>query len=258
MKSYMKKVLYSFFLLVAVILMGSCSASKKVAYFKNIDTLDLSASRGLYDAKIMPKDLLTITVSTTNPQAAAPFNLTVESGGNTQGYLVDNTGHIEFPIVGKLRVVGLTKNECQDLVRQKIAPYLAATERPIVTVRMASYRITVIGEVGSPGVKPVTTEKMSIIEAIAQAGDLTIHGKRENVLLIREDINGGKTSYRLNLNDANLINSPLYYLQQNDIVYVEPNKVKATGAGMGPATTLGFTMVGLAMSVATFIISLTR
>lgn len=254
----MKKVLYSFFLIVAVILMGSCSASKKVVYFQNIDTLDLSAKTGLYDARIMPKDLLTITVSTTNPQAAAPFNLTAESGGNTQGYLVDNTGHIEFPIVGKLRVVGLTKTECQDLVRQKIAPYLAATERPIVTVRMASYRITVIGEVGSPGVKPVTTEKMSIIEAIAQAGDLTLHGKRDNVLLIREDASGGKTSYRLNLNDANLINSPLYYLHQNDIIYVEPNGVKTKGADLGNSTSILFSLLGMGMSLTTFVISLTR
>lgn len=264
----MKKVLFSFFLLAVVILMGSCSGSKKVAYFQNIDYSDLAGSRGLYDAKIMPKDLLLITVSTTDPQASAPFNLSVggsvgnsgqlSSSSSLQGYLVDNSGNIDFPIIGKLRVVGLSKNECQDLIRQRIAPYLAASERPIVTVRMSSYRVTVIGEVAKPGVIPVATEKMSIIEALAQAGDLTIHGKRDNVMLIREDATGTKSSYRLNLNDANLISSPYYYLQQNDIVYVEPNKVKTTGASIGPSTTMAFSVAGIALSLATFIISIVK
>lgn len=264
----MKKVFFPLILLTLTLLIGSCSGSKKVAYFQNIDSLSLAASRGLYDAKIMPKDQLTITVSTTDPQAASPFNLAVagavgnngqlSSTSNLQGYLVDNEGNIDFPVVGKLHVVGLTKTQCQDLIKQKIAPYLAATERPIVTVRMSSYRITVIGEVNSPGVIPVATEKMSVVEALAQAGDLTLYGKRDNIMLIREDATGAKSSYRLNLNDANLINSPFYYLQQNDILYVEPNGVKAKGSGIGSSTTIWFSVTGMAMSLATFIISLVR
>lgn len=264
----MKKVFFPLILLTLTLLIGSCSGSKKVAYFQNIDSLNLAASRGLYDAKIMPKDQLTITVSTTDPQAATPFNLAVagavgnngqlSSTSNLQGYLVDNEGNIDFPVVGKLHVVGLTKTQCQDLIKQKIAPYLAATERPIVTVRMSSYRITVIGEVNSPGVIPVATEKMSVVEALAQAGDLTLYGKRDNIMLIREDATGAKSSYRLNLNDANLINSPFYYLQQNDILYVEPNGVKAKGSGIGSSTTIWFSVTGMAMSLATFIISLVR
>ncbi len=264
----MKKVFFPLILLTLTLLIGSCSGSKKVAYFQNIDSLNLAASRGLYDAKIMPKDQLTITVSTTDPQAASPFNLAVagavgnngqlSSTSNLQGYLVDNEGNIDFPVVGKLHVVGLTKTQCQDLIKQKISPYLAATERPIVTVRMSSYRITVIGEVNSPGVIPVATEKMSVVEALAQAGDLTLYGKRDNIMLIREDATGAKSSYRLNLNDANLINSPFYYLQQNDILYVEPNGVKAKGSGIGSSTTIWFSVTGMAMSLATFIISLVR
>ena len=123
---------------------------------------------------------------------------------------------------------------------------------------MASYRVTVTGEVASPGVKPVTTEKMSIIEAIAQAGDLTIYGRRDNVLLIREDANGEKQAHRLNLNDANIINSPYYYLQQNDIVYVQPNSVKAKNSAIGSSTTIWFSFVSIATSLASLLINVLR
>ena len=134
-----------------VIMMGSCGSSKQIAYFQNIDTLSLAASKGLYDAKIMPKDELTITVLTTNPEVSAPFNLTVNSkvgssgqmssgGGSLQGYLVDNDGDINFPVVGKLHVAGMTKTECEDMIKEKITPYLAKTENPIVTVWGIGYK----------------------------------------------------------------------------------------------------------------------
>ena len=266
----MKKILLPFILMAMLILMGACSGTKKVAYFQNIDTLSLAASRGLYDAKIMPKDMLTITVITTNPAASAPFNLSVSnmvgaggelssgSTGSLQGYLVDNDGNINFPVVGSLHVSGLTKTACEDLIKEKVKPYLAATENPIVTVRMASYRVTITGEVNSPGVKPVSTEKMSIVEALAQAGDLTIYGKRDNVLLIREDATGEKHAHRLNLNDANIINSPYYYLQQNDIVYVEPNSVKAKNSAIGNSTTIWFSLIGIVTSLASLVVNIVR
>ena len=147
---------------------------------------------------------------------------------------------------------------CQDLIRDKVKPYLAETENPVVTVRMSSYRVTVTGEVNRPGVFPVTTEKISVLEALASAGDLTIYGKRDNVMLIREDVTGEKSIHRLNLNDANLINSPYYYLQQNDIVYVEPNKVKASGSSIGPSTTLWFSFLGIVTSVAALVVNIVR
>lgn len=267
----MKKVLSAFVVaLTMIVVMGSCSGSKQVAYFQNADSISYAASRMLYDAKVMPKDQLTITVITTDPKASAPFNLSVSNtigtsgqlstggSGSLQGYLVDNEGNINFPIVGKLHVEGLTKNQCEDLIRRKIAPYLAATENPIVTVRMASYRVTVIGEVGHPGVVQVPTEKMSVIEALAQSGDLTIYGKRDNVMLIREDATGQKEVHRLNLNDANLINSPYYYLQQNDVIYVEPNNVKAKNSGIGSSTTIWFSFIGIVTSVASLLVNILR
>ena len=265
----MKKVLTPFILFALLVLVGSCSSSKKVAYFQNIDTISLAASRGLYDARIMPKDQLTITVLTTNPEVSAPFNLLVSgtvgvngqmsgSSGRLQNYLVDNDGNINFPIIGTLHVAGKTKTECEALIKEKVMTYLTANANPIVTVRMSSYRVTVIGEVGSPSVIPVSTEKMSIIEALASAGDLGIYGKRTNVLLIREDATGEKHAVRINLNDANLFNSPYYYLQQNDIVYVEPNSVKAKNSAIGSSTTLWFSVVGLVTSLASLVINILR
>lgn len=248
---------------------GSCSSGKNVAYWKNIDSVSLAGSKGLYDAKIMPKDMLTITVNTLTPEVSLPFNLSVASSiGSTgqlyqgaaslQGYLVDNDGDINFPVVGKIQVQGLTKTQCQDLIASKIAPYLSKTEKPIVTVRMSSYHVTVLGEVNHPEVVPVTTEKMSVMEAIAEAGDLTIYGKRNNVILIRENATGQKEYHRLNLNDANIFNSPYYYLQQNDIVYVEPNKVKAKDSGIAQSTTIWFSVVSIVTSVASLLVNILR
>ena len=265
----MKKLLLGFVACAAILVMVGCGSSKNVPYFTNIDSISLAASRGLYDAHIMPKDELSITVNTIDPDASAPFNLQVKpnlgssgqiatGGGSLQGYLVDNDGFINFPVVGKLHVAGLTKTECEDLIKSKVLPYLAKGENPIVTVNMSSYRVTVLGEVGHPGVVPVSTEKMSILEALASAGDLSIYGRRDNVLLIREDATGQKHQYRLNLNDANLINSPYYYLQQNDIVYVQPNRVKAGNSGIGSSTTIWFSFISIATSVASLLVNILR
>ena len=137
----MKKLIFPFFLMTLVVLLGSCGSAKKVAYFQNVDTVNLAKSRGLYDAKIMPKDLITITVNTTDPQVAIPFNLTVQSalsnggslsggGGSLQTYLVDNDGNIQFPVVGRIQVAGLTKSQCEDKIRESILPYLPSPFLP--------------------------------------------------------------------------------------------------------------------------------
>ena len=262
----MKRILYfTFFVLISVAL-GSCGSSKNIAYFQNADSLKQSIPNGLFDAKIMAKDLLTITVSTTNPKAATPFNLSVSntlnatgtlggSGMSLQTYLVDNDGYINFPVVGKLNVKGMTKRQCEDFIQSKISKYMAEGENPVVTVRMASFKVSVAGEVKSPGIFYVDQEKINILEALARAGDLTIYGRRENVLLIREDDNGMKTFYRINLNDANLVNSPHYYLQQNDILYVEPNKVQARNSGIGTSTTIWFSVIGIVTSLASLMVT---
>lgn len=260
-----------FFIVFAVLCMtlGSCGSSKQIAYFQNADTLNYAASKGLFDAKIMPKDLLTITVSTTDPKAATPFNLSVTNtlnatgylstgAGSLQTYLVDNDGFINFPVVGQLKVGGMTKRQCENYIRDKILPYMSKTENPIVTVKMASFKVTVAGEVKAPGVFNVDQEKISVIEALARAGDLTIYGKRGNVLLIREDATGEKSVHRLNLNDANLINSPYYYLQQNDYLYVEPNSVQAKNSAIGSSTTIWISVVSILTSVASLVVNVLK
>jgi polysaccharide export outer membrane protein len=202
-----------------------------------------------------------------NPEASAPFNLTISSEMNTSGgvsrlntggrtlqtYLVDNNGCIEFPVVGTLEVGGLTKSGCEKLIHDKIQRYMNAEENPIVTVRMSNYKISVLGEVNRPGMFTVGNEKINIFEALAQAGDLTIYGVRNKVKLIRENDKGKKEIFTLNLNDANIIKSPCYYLQQNDIVYVEPNKVKARNSSIGASTNLWFTGTSVMVSLATLI-----
>lgn len=263
----MKK--YHYYLLTLVVFLCSCASTKDIAYFQNAQSVDLEQSRYLYDAKIMPKDILNITVTTVNQEAAIPFNLTVPTTLNPnqrttynpsllQSYLVDNNGQIEFPVVGTITVGGLTKSECEKLVLTKIKPYLNENERPVVTVRMTNYKISVLGEVASPGMFTVSNEKINILEALAQAGDLTIYGVRTNVKLIREDASGKKEIHTLNLNDANLVNSPYYYLQQNDIVYVEPNKVKSRNSGVGATTSLWLTGTSILISLASLLYSILK
>lgn len=261
----MKKILIPIVMLALILLMGSCQSMRHYTYFQNIDSLDLTASRGLPDIKIMPKDELSIIVRTTNPDAAEPFNLFTQNSGltgsnnntNIKGYLVDNDGCINFPVVGRLAVGGLTKSEVEDLIKEKIAPYLAATENPVVIVRMQNFHVTLIGETGSKVIES-TTEKMSIIDALAQGGDITQYGKRTNVLLIREDAAGQKSTHRYNLNDGRVFNDPYYYLKQNDIIYVQPTKQKTVQSSMGPWTNLWLTVLGWMTSVASVVLLIVK
>lgn len=269
----MVKANKQFFLpLIAIVfamLLGSCGNTKNVAYLKNSDEVDLTKSSYLYDARIMPKDQLTITVSTTDQNAAIPFNLTVPtpytaasrssySQAMLQMYLVDNEGNINFPIVGTIHLGGMTKAEAENYIQDQIRPYMAEGQNPIVTVRMSTYQITVLGEVARPGSFPVSREKITILEALAQAGDLTIYGQRENVKLIREDSQGKKVIYEINLNDANLINLPYYYLQQNDVLYVTPNKVKAQNSSVGSMTTLWFSATSILISLTSLLYNILK
>lgn len=236
----------------------------------NADSISYAASKGIYSARIMPKDELTISVSAINLEAARPFNVMIQntltgsqsnvsySTASLLPYIVDTEGYINFPVVGKLYVVGLTREQCQDMIQEKIKPYFTAEDSPIVLVRMTGYHVTVIGEVTTPKQISVPNEKINIFEALAQAGDLSVYGIRNNVLLIRETVTGEKIVHRYDLNDANIINSPYYYLQQNDIVYVEPNKVKARNASIGTSTTLWISLMSSAISLATFVASVTK
>lgn len=221
----------------------------------------------LYDAKIMPKDLLTIVVSCTSPELAAPFNLTIASPSNLsiqytttqpvlQQYLVDNEGKISFPVLGALTVGGLTKKQAEQLIVDKLKPYMK--ENPIVTVRMVNYKISVIGEVARPGTFTISNEKVNLLEALAMAGDMTVYGLRDNVKLIREDANGKQQIVTLDLNNAETILSPYYWLQQNDIVYITPNKAKARNSDVGNSISLWFSATSILVSVVSLLVNILK
>lgn len=262
----------SFIILLLPLLLAGCQSYKKVPYLQDVvrqaaDTA--SASATLYDARIMPKDLLTIIVSCPEePKLAEPFNLTVATPvtaiGNRsltsqptlQQYLVDNEGNVDFPVLGNIHLGGLTKGEAEMLIKEKLKPQFR--EAPIVTVRMVNYKISVIGEVTRPGTFTISNEKVNLFEALAMAGDMTIYGIRDNVKLIREDNNGKREIIKLNLNDQDILQSPYYYLQQNDILYVTPNKTKAKTSNISASTTIWFSVVGSLVSLASLIIAITR
>lgn len=252
---------------VCTVFMISCTSYKNVPYLQNPEVVNSYLdSLPMYDAKIMPKDLLTITVNTSDPEAAAPFNLVVQSPINVartsnltqqpslQQYLVNNDGFIDFPVLGRLQVGGLTKNQAEDLIREKLSDYLRET--PIVTVRMSNYKIAVLGEVARPGMFTVNNEKVNIFEALALAGDLTVWGLRDNVKLIREDATGKREIISLNLNNAEIVTCPYYYLQQNDILYVSPNKTKAKNSDIGQSTSLWFSATSILVSIASLLVTI--
>ena len=254
---------------LCAILLSGCSAYKQVPYLQDAEVVgSLQEELPMYDAKIMPKDLLTITVNTTDPEVATPFNLTVQSSVNVartttltqqptlQQYLVSNEGTIDFPVLGSLQVGGLTKNEAENLIREKLGNYLKET--PIVTVRMTNYKISVLGEVARPGMFTINNEKVNIFEALALAGDLTIWGQRDNVKLIREDTAGQREIINLNLNKTEIVSSPYYYLQQNDILYVTPNKTKAKNSDIGQSTSFWFSGTSILVSLVNILITLLR
>lgn len=228
-----------------------------------------SETHPLYDARIQPKDILTISVHTTNPEASLPFNLTVANTQYQQGrsgaitsqaallpYLVNNEGRIDFPVVGEIKVGGLTKNEAESVIKEALKSYL--TEEPIVTIRMENYKITVLGEVARPNTFTIANEKVNIFEALAMAGDMTVYGIREDVKLIRENAKGQQEIVSLNLNDASITRSPYYYLQQNDILYITPNKVKAKDSDIGRTTSMWISATSIIISLASLIVNIVR
>ena len=254
-------------ILLAVIFLASCQSYKKVPYLQDAEVINQAQQlETLYDAKIMPKDLLTIVVSCTNPELAVPFNLTVATpmnvgNGNSQlnsqqvlqQYLVDNEGKITFPVLGELKMGGLTKSQAEQLIVDKLKPYMKET--PIVTVRMSNYKISVLGEVALPGSFTISNEKVNLLEALAMAGDMTIFGKRDNVKLIREE-NGKQRIITIDLNKTETLFSPYYWLQQNDIVYVTPNKAVARNADISNVTSLWFSATTVLVSIASLLITI--
>lgn len=246
-----------------VFLLFSCAQKKDLVYYQGIDAQTAALNGHTYEIKIQQDDLLSIIVSAEDPEIAAPFNLSTIiqqpttnlnlAGGQMtmQLYLVDAQGNIEFPVLGRLKVAGMTRTEVMQMLYNKIATYI---KNPIVNLRIANFKISVQGEVTAPGSYPVNSERITLVEALSMAGDLTIYGKRNNILIIRET-NGVKTFNRVDITKPDFLNSPFYYLSQNDVVYVEPNKSRVNAAAVGPNTGVIISISSLLITLITLIVS---
>lgn len=252
--------------LSALFLLFSCTAHKSIPYLTNTGNESIENKQNS-ETKIAINDQLTIVVNSTTPEAATAFNLastptqlsgaTLTMGQSLQTYLVNSKGMISFPIVGDIQVAGLSKEELESLIKSKVYPqYLK--EEPIVTIRITNFRISVLGEVNRPGNFPVSNERINIFEALALAGDLTLYGKRNNILVVRELDKGKSETVRLNLQDKGILQSPYFYLKQNDVIYVQPNKQKGNASAISSAETLSVSVTSVLISLTSLLVTVLK
>ncbi|RZK58022.1 MAG: hypothetical protein EOO91_09060 [Pedobacter sp.] len=259
-KSYFPSYLRSLFALTFLALLSSCATTKKVSYFQDIPLTgdpQIKSMAQFTEPFIQVDDILSINIFSIDPQSAMVVNQGASLqtlGASTNptapaslqqmpAFLVDKNGEVELVGIGKIKLAGLTTYEAKNLIRTKME---ALYTKPSIEVRFANFKVTVLGEVNRPAVYTMPNEKVSFLDALGLAGDLTIFGRRENVLLIRNQ-DGKKEFIRFDMNSSDFINSPYFYLKQNDVIYVEPNKGKA--ASLNAARTQTFAILGSALSV---------
>lgn len=261
---------YRFFKIAIVLncllFLSSCRTYTDVSYFQNIDEISqqaLSLEKLSYQMSIKPDDMLGIIVSGLDANSVAPFNLPAMSFlapgekeisvlQNLQTYLVNAEGYINFPVLGMIKVAGMTKEECVNFLQSKISKYV---KDPIVNIQFLNFRVSVLGEVNNPGSFTITNDRVTILDILGQAGDLTIYGERGNVLLIRDN-NGIKEFHRYDLTRSDLFASPYYYLQQNDIVYVTPNEAKQKNTKYSQQDSFNVSLFSAVVSTVSVIASL--
>lgn len=267
---------------VCILLLGACSTPKNITYFQDISTGTVIDPAQQLDIKVKPEDKLSILVTTQDPFLSNLFNLVTpqnklgqttsgtttigvqssSSNGQTALYTVDRKGDIDFPVLGSLHVAGMNRYEVAELIKQRLQDEKLVKD-PIVTVEFANTGISIIGEVSAPGRYEFNKDRLTIIDAIAMAGDLTINAEREDVLVMRKNDDGKQQGYRVDLTDlAGLSQSPAYYLQQEDVIYVQPNDKKkrdTTASGNSAFNPSFWVSIGsLGLTVATLITTLTR
>ncbi len=251
-----------------ITLFFSCKTPLDVAYFQDTKNLEKIPSSNTFSPVFKSDDILSITISAADMDTARPFNLsegislpsstlgegsTPSSGsGKAPTYLIDAEGNIEFPVLGELKVAGLTRIQLKNLLKAKLKTYI---NDPIVSVRLQNFKVTVLGEVRRPGTFSISNERLTVVEALGLAGDLTIKGKRQNVIVVRES-DSLKTYHKIDLTSKNIFNNQAYYLSQNDIVYVEPNKSQKRRSQTND-NTLGvvFSAVSIVISALTLLLS---
>ena len=249
-------------IILATILITSCGTKEDIVYFNGVSSKDNIVGIDSYSPTYHIDDELVIVVNALDPEAARPFNQTSVSYTDdirnsygrerVQSYIIDSDGNINFPVLGEIKLSGLNREQATKLIEDKLTDYI---KDPIVNIRTLNYKITVLGEVNRPGSYTTPNERITLIEALALAGDMTIYGERENVLVI-QDYDGKKTYTRVNLKSQELFESPVYYLSQNDVVYVEPNKTQAKSSSIGPSTGVIFSALGVLISTTALIITI--
>lgn len=251
----MKNLVNITLLLLSVLLITSCVSKKEIIYFQN-DGIDQSKVSNSYKTIVKPDDLLFITITALDTEAVRPFNLpavTYTTSSNSaigaaqqQSYLVDNNGEIDFPVIGKIKVGGLTRYDLIDLLKNKLEPdYI---KKPNINIRIANFKVSVLGDVARPGSYNIPNERITILEALALAGDLNISGKRNDIMVQREE-DGKKIEYKVDLLSKKTFTSPIYYLQQNDVVYVKPNYASIQSASSNSSASLFISITGLLITI---------
>lgn len=254
----MKKL---FFPILFLLLLASCAAPKKVPYFQDLEAGDAVKITEMQEIRLKPGDKLTVHVNSKDEELVRPFNLIRSAnsgggGGETRlAHTVDNEGFIDFPTIGKIHVEGMTRDQLAKQIKQLLLDNKLVGD-PVVIVQFTDLQVTVLGEVGRAGKVNINKDRYTILDAIADAGDLTIQGQRDNITVLREEF-GVQKAYSLNMNNAeSLHSSPAFYLQQNDIVYVEPNGSKAAGASTNGnalrSTTFWMSLTSFALTLVTF------
>ena len=255
--------------ILGALLLASCATNKRAAYIQQVQTDIPTAIEQDYQIRIKPLDRLTVTINSKDPELAAPFNAassynslnglssySSSSNGNLQILTVDKEGKIQLPIIGEIDCDGLTRNELAKKIENTIREN-GMVHDPIVIIQFADVKFSVLGEVARPGQFSITKDRISLFDALAMAGDLTIYGQRENVALIREE-NGMRTVHYFDLKNPDILTSPYFYLQQDDVVYVTPNKYKAQAGEIHQNRSFYISLVSVAVSVATLLVTITR
>lgn len=239
------------YLFLIIITINSCGLKKEVVYFKNSETIDLELKE--HSPKLKKDDFISILVlggdeSTmkivNTPQVQGAMRGYATGTPTSNGYLIDQKGEINFPLIGKIKLEGLSRDQAISLIEEKLSSLI---NKPVVTLQIQNFHVTILGEIKTPGTFTIPNEKVNILELLGIAGDLTIYGARKNILVLREE-NGRKKEYRIDITKSDFINSPVYNLQQNDVVYIEPNQSKVNSSRVSSTA-------GIFVSVATLIIT---
>ncbi len=244
------------FLTVSILVLSSCASRKEVVYFQDTGSFETLVDKNSFTPKFKVDDLVNIHVSTLSNEASVPFNLfrgASEGGIRAEqvDYLIDKEGEIDFPVIGKIKISGLSSEELRVLLREKLSEYL---KNPIINIRLRNFSVTVLGEVHRPGTYPVNGERITILEALGFAGDLTVKGVRDNVMVIR-DFDGTKVYTRIDLTKKESLSSPVYYLTQNDVVYVEPNQSAITASSLDNRATIAISIASVLITASVLLLT---